>query len=374
MANEGEFHSALDLAHDLRGAVVLSSEHSRLLLEEGERSCAEHRKSIELIQRQLSRLDQIIDGLRVQIIEPAVNVPAAADSGVFSRPRLLIADDDLACIEFLVRLFADHYEVKVAHEGQEALDQLRASDFDIAILSQQIPRQTGLQVAEALSLDARTLPSFLFLFNGQGIDMKLRGLSMGDFVIKPIDSGELLARVARMIATGQRERALVADALRDPLTGLPNYRSLARSLHIELDRARRCDQPLSLLTIDLDDLKGINDTLGHGAGNDAICTVASVLEGTVRKFETVARQGGDELSILLPKTSAAEAVKLGERLRTEVAQHTIRGRALSISIGVASREHGDEDMTVQKLVEASDNALYLAKRSGRNRVSEFQHS
>jgi two-component system chemotaxis response regulator CheY len=199
----------------------------------------------------------------------------------------------------------------------------------------------------------------------------VRALSLGaaDFVTKPVDPDELLARVARTVAAVRRERSLVADALTDPLTGLANYRSLARNLELELDRARRYDLPLSLLTIDLDNLKGINDDLGHGAGNDAIRLVASVLEGVVRKFETVARQGGDELSILLPNATEAEALQLGERLRLEVAHRHIRGRPLSISVGVASREPGDDTTTVRTLVDASDRALYRSKRAGRNLVS-----
>lgn len=147
---------------------------------------------------------------------------------------------------------------------------------------------------------------------------------MGDFITKPIDQGEFLARVARTIALAQRERSL-HDALHDPMTGLANYRSLARNLAVELDRARRYNHALSLLTIDLDGLKRINDELGHGVGNDAIRIVASVLEGAVRKFETVARQGGDELSILLPNAGGAEALLLAERLRGEVARRSVRG-------------------------------------------------
>lgn len=292
-----------------------------------------------------------------------------APVGDFWRPRVLIADDDPDCLEGFAGLLGGRYEVETARDGQEALDRLRAAVFDLAILDQHIPGWTGLQVAEALTLDSRALPSFLFVSGDPGVDLKVRGLSMGDFVAKPVEPAELLARAARMIATARRERSLVADTLSDPLTGLANYRSLARSLNVELARARRYDQPLSLLTIDLDDLKGINDTFGHGAGNDALRVVASVLAGAVRKFEVVARHGGDELAILMPSATGAEAMKLAERLCAEVSRRSIRGRALSISIGVSSRERGDQEMTVQDLVDASDEALYRSKCAGRSRVS-----
>jgi two-component system cell cycle response regulator len=300
--------------------------------------------------------------------------PTSPSSAIEARqplPRVLLADDDPDFLENLAGLFAKRYEVATANNGREALDRLRAEEFDLAILDLHMPGQTGLEVAEQFAVDAMALPSFMFLSGEPSAEVRVRALSLGaaDFVTKPVDPDELLARVARIIAAVRRERSLAADALSDPLTGLANYRSLARNLELELDRAQRYDLPLSLLTIDLDDLKGINDELGHVAGDDAIRLVASVLEGAVRKFETVARQGGDELSILLPNATKAQALQQGERLRLEVARRCIRGRRLSISVGVASREPGDEMTSVRVLVEASDQALYRSKRAGRNRVS-----
>jgi len=300
-------------------------------------------------------------------LEPREVPPPAPP--VARRPRVLIADDDLDFLQVLALALAPRYEVETVSDGHEALARLRAADFDLAILDQHIPGQTGLQIAEALSIEARPPPSFLFLSGDRGAALKIRGLAMGDFITKPVEPGEFLARVARTLALAQRERSLLDDALHDPMTGLANYRSLARNLAVELDRARRYNHALSLLTIDLDGLKGINDDLGHGAGDDAIRIVASVLEGAVRKFETVARQGGDELAILLPNAGGAEALLLAERLRGEVARRSVRGRPLSISVGVASREPGDDRTTVQSLVDASDQALYCSKRGGRNRVS-----
>jgi len=284
---------------------------------------------------------------------------------------VLLADDDPDCLANLANLLAKLYEIATASNGPEALVRLRAEEFDLAILDQHMPGHSGLEVAQRFAVDSIAPPAFMFLSGEPSAQVRVRALSLGaaDFVTKPVDPEELLARVARIIAAVGRERSLVADAFTDPLTGLANYRCLARNLELELARARRYDLPLSLLTIDLDDLKGINDALGHGAGNDAIRLVASVLEGAVRRFETVARQGGDELSILLPSATKAEALQLAERLRLDVARRTIRGRSLSISIGVASREPGDGTMSVQSLVDASDEALYRAKRAGRNRVS-----
>jgi diguanylate cyclase (GGDEF)-like protein len=366
--------SLTHLAHDLRGAASLTRDHARLLLD----NQSKHRASIEVIEREASRLDRLIDELDSRSAEgleirPAPPPPPMSDARRLF-PRVLIADDDSDCLENLAVLLADRYEVTEVHDGSEALDRLRAEDFDLAILDQHMPGKSGLQVAEQFAIDASAPPAFMFLSAEPSAAVRVRGLSLGaaDFVTKPVDPDELLARVARIIASVQRERSLVADALKDPLTGLSNYRSLARNLELELERAHRYDLPLSLVTIDLDDLKRINDDFGHSVGDEAIRLVASVLKGAVRRFETVARQGGDELSVLLPNTTGAQALKLGERLRAEVAEHSVRERHLSVSIGVASREAGDGKTTVRSLVDTSDEALYRSKLAGRNRVSGSQ--
>jgi two-component system, cell cycle response regulator len=364
-----------DLARELRAAVSLIREHADMLADGRRARVREvHRQSIKLIQRQICRLDRLIDELDARFLGDVAIRGTPLRPAVDTRrplPRILIADDDADALDLLAALLAERYEVEKAHDGLEALARMRAEEFDLVILDQQMPGLSGLEVAEQFVLEGRPPVSFMFLSAEQRPAIRARGLSLGaaDFVMKPIDPEELLARVVRIVLAVQRERSLTSDALSDPLTGLANYRSLARNLDLELERAQRYDLPLSLLTIDLDDLKGINDELGHGAGNDAIRLVASVLEGAVRRFETVARQVGDELSILLPNANEAEALQLGERLRHGVAERNVRGRSLSISIGVASREPGDEPTSVRKLVDASDKALYFAKRSGRNRVS-----
>ncbi|MGH7285645.1 MAG: GGDEF domain-containing response regulator [Polyangiaceae bacterium] len=286
-------------------------------------------------------------------------------------PRVLIAQEDAAALQSLADLFSGRYSITRASDGQKALDLLRAEDFDLAILDQHLPTYGGLEVVERLVLEDCMPPPFMFLSEQASAEVRVHGLALGaaDFVMKPVDPDELLARVARIIAALQRERSLAADALSDPLTGLANYRALMRNLQLELERAQRYDTPLSLLTVDLDGLKSINDELGHPAGNDAIRLVASVLQGAVRRFETVARQGGDELAVLLPNTTEEHAMHLGERLRREVERRSICGRGLAVSIGVASREVGDPPMNARSLVEASDHALYWSKREGRNCVS-----
>jgi diguanylate cyclase (GGDEF)-like protein len=154
------------------------------------------------------------------------------------------------------------------------------------------------------------------------------------------------------------------------LTGLANYRCFAQNLEREVERSRRYGQPLSLITLDLDHMKAINDEHGHDAGDDAIRLIAKVLTDAVRSFELVARQGGDEFAIILPDTGASDARRLADRLHEAVRAHAVMGLKLSASIGLASWQDGDGERQVEAsaLLKASDEALYRAKRGGRNRV------
>jgi len=362
------------IARDLRAAAVSTRDEASVLLGAGHDG-DNHGRAVQAIESLVRRLEQLIQELGSRGLElPAGPVPTLPPPGVDahrSRPRVLIADDDLDGLETLASLLAEGYDVAMAHDGHEALDRLRADEFDLAILDQHMPGLSGLEVAERLAVEVSTPPAFMFLSGESDTRTRVKGLSLGaaDFVTKPVDPYELLARVERTLRTVWRERSLAADTLIDPLTGLANYRSLARNLELELDRAHRYDLPVSLLMIDLDGLKSINDDLGHGAGDDAIRLVGSTLSAGVRRFETVARQGGDEFSILLPNTSESAALILGERLRQEVSECFIGGRRLSISVGVGSREPGDEATSVRTLVDRSDAALYRSKRGGRNRVS-----
>jgi diguanylate cyclase (GGDEF)-like protein len=175
-----------------------------------------------------------------------------------------------------------------------------------------------------------------------------------------------MARIARILTAVTREAILRADAMTDPMTGLANYRSFSQSLERELERSRRYEMPLSLITVDLDHLKVINDEHGHDAGNDAIRRAARVLTGAVRKFEVVARNGGDEFAVILPSTGPSDARRLAERLRAEIGSQVVHGVRLSASVGVASWSESSVDAAA--LVKASDEALYRAKRAGRGRV------
>ena len=185
----------------------------------------------------------------------------------------------------------------------------------------------------------------------------------------------LLAALADQVAVVVHRAQLFEELERlsehDPLTGLANRRRLDRQLEMEMERARRFGQPLSAVLFDIDHFKQINDRLGHAAGDEVLRAVAEALRGHVRKVDTVARVGGEEFVVLLPRATLSEARAVADKLRRHVRALQVPGAseqpagALTISAGVAEWQPGD---TAETLLAAADEALYRAKRSGRDRV------
>jgi diguanylate cyclase (GGDEF)-like protein len=158
----------------------------------------------------------------------------------------------------------------------------------------------------------------------------------------------------------------------DELTGLPNRRSFKERLAREMADAKRYGHPLSVMVIDVDHFKKLNDREGHQAGDDALVEVSRVLQKSLREVDMVARYGGEEFVVILSRTAEADATKVGEKLRESVAAIDLASAAgqplghLSVSIGVAQLDDGEDGTSV---VQRADRAVYVAKKEGRNRVS-----
>lgn len=155
----------------------------------------------------------------------------------------------------------------------------------------------------------------------------------------------------------------------DHMTLLPNRRGFLSRAHREIRRAIRSGRPISLLMIDLDNLKAINDTSGHMAGDAAITTVGSIIGDSLRDVDVAGRFGGDEFIILLPETPQEEAVKVAERLRERIRDTRISDRTASASIGIATALAPGDSLSLENLLQQADYALYTSKSSGRDRVT-----
>jgi diguanylate cyclase (GGDEF)-like protein len=162
------------------------------------------------------------------------------------------------------------------------------------------------------------------------------------------------------------QEELRAASFTDPLTGLYNRRYLYQRLSHEIDLACRYRHPLSVILFDLDFFKRVNDTFGHGVGDDVLVCVGGVLKACTREVDVAGRHGGEEFLVILPHADLAEAAEVAERIRASIArvEWSVEGLDLTISGGVA--QHCGESLDA--FLDIADRWLYMAKKSGRNRV------
>jgi two-component system cell cycle response regulator len=314
---------------------------------------------------------------------------AADDS---TNPRILIVDDHEDNVEVIrARLEARGYRIESAADGEEALERVRQSPPDLILLDVMMPRIDGMEVARRIKAD-ESLP-FIPIIMQTALDTvqhKVEGLDAGadDYVTKPINFAELEARVKSMLrikmlqvelTRANENLARVNDELRrvavtDALTGLHNRRNVEELLHEMFEHSVRLHEPLACAMFDLDHFKSVNDTYGHQAGDAVLQQAAGILKASAREIDKVGRYGGEEFIVLLPGTVLDAAVTFAERTRQQVESHTFtfEGGSLrrTISCGVAAFPHPRIEHR-EALVKAADDALYVAKELGRNRVVRF---
>jgi diguanylate cyclase (GGDEF)-like protein len=179
----------------------------------------------------------------------------------------------------------------------------------------------------------------------------------------------LLASLLFPLRNGLLYRSAMRSALRDPLTDTGNRLAMDQVLQREVDVAQRNQQPLSLLMLDLDHFKRINDSFGHSTGDEVLKALAATLKAQLRNIDMVFRFGGEEFLVVMANTSSAAAAMIGERLRRAVMelQCLAQGREieLSISLGCATLQAGE---SIDGLMQRADSAMYAAKNDGRNRL------
>ena len=330
---------------------------------------------------------------------------------------VLLVDDDPANIEHVREgLSKQGYRFREAHNGNEALRSIREVKPDLIIMDVEMPGLGGVEVCRIIKANSGEggfgfIPIILVTARQQGaMTGKIEGLELGadDYLIKPFDMMELSARVKSMLRLkalqdtlleknreldfknreldrtnkelAQKREELLALTRVDALTGLSNRRYFEERLAEEFARSSRYRSPLSLVMIDIDHFKKINDTYGHPFGDEALKGVARAVRGRLREVDFVARYGGEEIIALLPETSYREAVGACERVREAIAavrlEYRTQGGELkevrcTASLGVASVP-SKTLMSVEELLRVADACLYEAKASGRNCVRQYQ--
>lgn len=297
---------------------------------------------------------------------------------------VLVIDDSATIREQVVRTLKDaalFEEYLEARDGLEGFKTLVESKADLVICDVEMPRMDGFKFLQLVASrpDLQGLP-IIMLTGKMDSGSKIRGLEQGasDYLTKPFDSGELLARVKvhLKIKSLQDELKKANEQLKrltnvDHLTGLFNRRYLAELLEGEFFRAKRNGESLSLVIIDIDFFKQVNDTYGHQNGDVVLSSVAEVVQQQMRAYDSAARYGGEEFVLVFPSTSLEGGVVVAERLRQAVLAYSfpapLEDLTLTISSGVATYPSPLVD-NIDSLFRQADEALYRAKQNGRNRV------
>jgi diguanylate cyclase (GGDEF)-like protein len=290
--------------------------------------------------------------------------------------KVLLVDDNVDALEVAkTRLGKENLDILCADGGVSGLKLARSEKPDLILLDLDMPDMSGFDVCRALKTDAELCMIPVIFVSAYGsADDKVQGLNIGavDYVTKPFDAFELCARVRAALRTKHLQDLLIEHAHIDPLTGLPNRRALFERLRSEWARMKPSGENLSLLMVDIDHFKEINDTYGHNIGDELLKEVAHAIARQCRVSELPARFGGDEFAVVAPCVTAAGAARLAERCRQEVAniRIAVQGTAIhaTASFGVADAKNLPSS---EALVERADEALYRAKNAGRNAVGLF---
>ena len=263
-------------------------------------------------------------------------------------------------------------------DGVSARARFERERFDLVLFADDLPdlERSGLLEAVGSQAASRWVPR-LALCHAQS-PAKLLALGADEALSVPFEVAELCARAQAMLRLRERfeqleqEKAALAElAITDGLTGLYNHRHFTQRLDEEFRRAMRYAQPLSLLMIDLDRFKAVNDTFGHAVGDAALRHASAVLRNELRTTDVLARHGGEEFAGILPQTTRAGADLVARRIGAAL-EHSpllVEGAPirLTASIGVSHAPAPAIDSS-EALLAAADGAMYRAKRAGRNRV------
>jgi len=328
-------------------------------------------------------------------VRPSILKTVAAEKPVLPGLDLLLVDDDPMMLARLSKqLAAAGNQVATCRNGEAAMKYIIEHKPQLVITDWRMKPMDGLALCKALRASTFGKNIYLIMLTStEDEDALVEAFDAGidDYVIKPVSLRVLLARLraGQRIITLQRElekesedikrytaelaaanRRLKSMANTDILTSLPNRRYAMSRLEQESATAQRSNRPLSVLMLDLDHFKSVNDSLGHDVGDQVLVHASSLMRENVRTSDIVCRLGGEEFLIIAPNTDGTTALLLAERIRNAIEQKQPGGfeltRPVTVSIGVAGSKGAEPSW--KELMKKADNALYTVKQGGRNGV------
>lgn len=335
--------------------------------------------------KSLVRLKMLTDELRLRAVttrDIAIEELLAKGADITKeKPNVLLIDERVSVFERFSSVLRKNAKLHHIANPQDGLFAAAEGNYDCVILSADLAGFDPLRVCSQIrSLNRTRFLPIILACDAENDVLVSRALELGvnDYVIRPIDANEFIARLRTQVRRKHYHdglRSNVAEsielAVTDGLTGLHNRRYLDTHLQTLVERARNRGRELSLLITDIDKFKSINDTYGHATGDDVLREFANRLRQNVRGMDLACRYGGEEFVIVMPDTSAQMAAEVAERLRESVeeAGFASADQMLSVttSVGVATLNRNSDD-NMSDLLKQADTALYEAKAGGRNKV------
>ncbi|SDG78923.1 PleD family two-component system response regulator [Pelagibacterium luteolum] len=342
---------------------------------------------IQLLARvkSLVRLKSLSDELRARARtshEIAFEDASRSEYGIaVDQGRILVIDTERSRAERLESYLRDHHRVTVLTEPADAVLHMAGGEFELAVVSMALEGFDPLRVCSQIrTIDQTRSVPIVLVAEERDRPQIVRALDLGvnDFIMRPIERHELLARVKTQI---RRQRYTVelreslnstmAMAVIDELTGLYNRRYFERHLAMVLNKAKTQDRDMAVMLLDIDYFKPVNDTYGHDVGDAVLKEFAARLQRNIRGVDLACRFGGEEFVVVMPDTDLRQAENVAERVRSAMADDgfavgTDRPLAITVSVGIALNAYQLD--TPESVTKRADIALYHAKRAGRNRV------
>ena len=287
--------------------------------------------------------------------------------------KILCVDDTKSNIDILMGLLKNEYRITPALSAKKALSIIEKMDIDLILLDIVMPEIDGFEMCKILKKNPITKNIPIIFISSQSEECHIEeAYDIGgiDYITKPFKPKELLAKIKREIKLLSLQKELRLLASTDSMTKLYNRRYFKQISEHNLDFAKRENENLSIIMLDIDKFKNINDTYGHQVGDDVIIALANTLQEHQRKSDIICRYGGEEFVILLPNTSIDGASIVANKIKNEIELIDINSNKninITASFGISLVNLQDES-TIEEALARADKALYNAKESGRNRV------
>jgi two-component system, cell cycle response regulator len=336
--------------------------------------------------RSLARLKLVTDELRMRAVtSKEIGILSPENDAVMETGRgghVLLVDDRKSSYERVVTMLSAEHTVEVETNPNEAMFRCAEGNYDLIIVSLGLENFDGLRLCSQIrSLERTRNVPILAISEADNHARLMRGLEIGvnDYLVRPVDRNEILARARTQVKKKRYSERLrdnvqrsVEMAITDVLTGLFNRRYMENHLATLVDQAAARGKPIAVMVLDIDYFKAINDTHGHDAGDDVLREFAVRIRKCIRNIDLACRYGGEEFVLVMPETDKAVATTVAERLRRRIATEPFaiangtKNLEVTISVGIAAAAGADDNAAA--ILKRADQALYRAKRDGRNRV------